>query len=296
MKNILHDEPSKRLYGRTHFTTKFVDNYDIEELYIIQNRTNGSGKCNLFLDKKFSLAKQTMVYIAKNKNEITTKYIYYYLTANISILEKGFIGANHKNISHEYLSTIKIPIPPIERQQQIVEYLDFIYEKCIKTSTDKIMELTQLNDYCLNMQKSFGENVMKTLGEVCKVNQGTYIKPDMKIPGDFPVYGGGNVSYHINQFNRENEIIVAKDGVSAECVRYETSKFFLNHHGWTITCTDVITKKYMFYALQSIQQELLNIAQGTAQLGINQQNFYKLKIPIPSIERQQQIVEYCEFG
>jgi hypothetical protein len=104
------------------------------------------------------------------------------------------------------------------------------------------------------------------------------------------------VSYHINQFNRENEIIVAKDGVSAECVRYETGKFFLNHHGWTITCTDVITKKYMFYALQSIQQELLNIAQGTAQLGINQQNFYKLKIPIPSIERQQQIVEYCEFN
>lgn len=30
MKNILHDEPSKRLYGRTHFTTKFVDDYDIK--------------------------------------------------------------------------------------------------------------------------------------------------------------------------------------------------------------------------------------------------------------------------
>ena len=46
--------------------------------------------------------------------------------------------------------------------------------------------------------------------------------------------------------------------------------------------------------LQSIQPELLSIAKGTAQLGINQENFYKLKIPIPSLEKQQTIVAYCD--
>jgi len=137
--------------------------------------------------------------------------------------------------------------------------------------------------------------VVKTLGEVCKVNQGTYIKPDMKIQGEYPVYGGGNVSYYINQYNREDEIIVAKDGVSADCVRYEKNKFFLNHHGWTLICKEQIIKKYMFYYLQLIQPELLSIAKGTAQLGINQENFYKLKIPVPSLERQQEIVKYLDF-
>ena len=34
----------------------------------------------------------------------------------------------------------------------------------------------------------------------------------------------------------------------------------------------------------------------TAQLGINQENFYKLKIPIPSIDKQKEIVEYCEYN
>jgi hypothetical protein len=52
----------------------------------------------------------------------------------------------------------------------------------------------------------------------------------------------------------------------------------------------------MFYYLQSIQPELLSIAKGTAQLGINQDNFYKIKIPIPSLERQKEIVAYCEFN
>ena len=130
-KNIIKHSTE---YGKTNGKYKFhtggirtdlyVDKYDIEEMYIIQNRTNGSGKCNLFLDKKFSLAKQTMVYIAKNKNENTTKYIYYFLSTNIDILEKGFIGANHKNISHEYLENILISIPSLERQQEIVDYCE----------------------------------------------------------------------------------------------------------------------------------------------------------------------------
>ena len=118
----------------------------------------------------------------------------------------------------------------------------------------------------------------------------------MKINGDYPVYGGGNISYYINQYNREDDIIIAKDGISANCIRYEKNKFFLNHHGWTLIFKDdTIIKKYMFYYLQSIQPELLSIAKGMAQLGINQENFYKIKIPIPSIEKQLEIVEYLDF-
>jgi len=52
----------------------------------------------------------------------------------------------------------------------------------------------------------------------------------------------------------------------------------------------------MFYYLQLIQPELLSIAKGTAQLGINQENFYKLKIPVPSLDKQKEIVEYCEYN
>jgi type I restriction-modification system DNA methylase subunit/restriction endonuclease S subunit len=233
--------------------------------------------------------------LSKNNDLLSNKYLYYYLTINdFSKLGSGILG--NGSLNKKSLEQIKIPIPSLERQKEIVKYLDFIYEKANKTSNDKIAELKQLNGFCLNNQKLFGENEIKTLGEVCKVNQGTYIKPDMKIQGEYPVYGGGNASYYINQYNREDEIIVAKDGVSVDCVRYEKNKFFLNHHGWTIICKDVINKKYMFYYLQLIQPELLSIAKGTAQLGINQENFYKLKIPIPSLERQKEIVEYCEYN
>ena len=105
-------------------TDLYVDKCDIHELYIIQNRTNGGGKCNLYLDKNFSLAKQTIVYRALSGNENETKYIYYYLYHNINLLEDGFIGINQKNISKEYVKNIEIPIPSIERQQEIVDYCE----------------------------------------------------------------------------------------------------------------------------------------------------------------------------
>jgi restriction endonuclease S subunit len=108
-----------------------VDVCDINETYIIQNRTNGSGKCNLFLDKHFSLAKQTIAYRAFNKDENTTKYIYYYLLSNKEIIEKGFLGANHKNISKEYVRNIRISIPSLSRQKEIVAYCEY-NDMCIK--------------------------------------------------------------------------------------------------------------------------------------------------------------------
>tara|TARA_B100001250_G_scaffold412517_1_gene443935 strand:- start:381 stop:2993 length:2613 start_codon:yes stop_codon:yes gene_type:complete len=237
------------------------------------------------------------IYIDCFNENVLKDYIYYYLKLSLQDkLYKLQTGAAQPGIKKENVGKLQVPIPSLEKQKEIVEYLDFIYEKTNKTSNEKIAELNKLNEFCLNNQTRFGDNEVKTLGEICEVNQGTYIKPEMKIQGEYPVYGGGKASYHINQYNREDEIIVAKDGVSAECVRYEKNKFFLNHHGWTIICKDSIIKKYMFYYLQSIQNELLSIAKGTAQLGINQQNFYKLKIPIPSLEKQKEIVEYCEYN
>jgi type I restriction-modification system DNA methylase subunit/restriction endonuclease S subunit len=245
-------------------------------------------------------ASQCFTIKSKNVNILIDKYLYYYSKI---ILEIEFMskqkGVAQKFIRYTQVTDIKIPIPSIERQQEIVEECEQITK-----SIDTIkLRKEQLKSDGILFKKYYKKNVLdeiyknsevKTLGEVCEVNQGTYIKPDMKIKGEYPVYGGGNISYYINQYNREDEIIVAKDGISIDCIRYEKNKFFLNHHGWTLTYKEEINKKYVLYYLQLIQPKLLSIAKGTAQLGINQENFYKIKIPIPSLENQEKIVAYYE--
>ena len=223
--------------------------YNCDEITILCASHGTAGYISMYPVKTFL----TMAFaFIENKQLINKIYLYYYLKSIEEHLISLGKGTAQPCISMEKLKSIKIPIPSLEHQKKIIKYLDFIYEKTNKTSLEKIQELKMLNELCLNNQKMYGDNLIKTLGEVCKVNQGTYIKPDMKIQGEYPVYGGGNASYYINQYNREDDIIVAKDGVSTDCVRYEKNKFFLNHHGWTLICKEQIIKKYMFYYLQLI--------------------------------------------
>jgi len=232
------------------------------------------------------------------KYKINIKYIYYYLLNKQNYIENNFEkGLANKSLDTEKINKWLIHIPSLEVQHQIVEYLDIIYEKTVKLNNEKIENIKNLNKQYFNMNIQHDtKKEFKKLGDVCEVSQGTYIKSDMKIDGVYPVYGGGNISYYINQYNREDEIVIAKDGISLDCVRYIKDKFFLNHHGWTLTINENINKKYIYYYLYTNNHILYDIAQGSAQLGINQENFKLLEIPIPTIEKQKELVEYLEFN
>ena len=112
------------------------------------------------------------------------------------------------------------------------------------------------------------------------------------ISGIYPVYGGGNISSYVNIYNREMELIINKDGVSLDCVKYEQGKFFLNHHGWTLIHKNMYYKKYINYWLFNNQTQIYNLASGSAQKGINKENFLKIKIKIP---KNKQLIDDLEI-
>jgi hypothetical protein len=139
----------------------YLDTYDYIDEGIIINKTNGAGKAMIYYGcDKYNVG-ETTIHFKSNNIEIKTKYIYYYLLHNIATIEKYYKGANQKSITDEDLFKIKIPIPSIDKQNNIVEYLNFIYEKTNKTSYEKISELKQLNKYCIDMQKMLGQNEIK---------------------------------------------------------------------------------------------------------------------------------------
>lgn len=276
-------------YTSSQICSKYCDECDYKTECLI---IGTGGDANVKYGTNFSCS--TDNFVIKIADHINAKYIYYYLLNNTDLLQKGFVGVGLKHISKEYVKNIKIPIPPLDQQNVIIEQLDYTYETCIKTSEEKIEQLKRLNDMCIKNMTNGCE--IKMLGDVCRVAQGEYIKKGSKISGEYPIYGGGDACGYINKYNRENEIIVAKDGVSKNCVRYVKNKFFLNHHGWTLCCEDVIMKKFAYYYLLINRDKLYSIAKGTAQLGINQNNFYSLHICIPPLDQQQKIINYCEYN
>jgi type I restriction enzyme M protein len=270
--------------------------YHYDGTFIIHGSRGSTIKESVFMinNEKFAIGTSMFISEVKNKNECVTKYIYYYLRLNQSIFSKYINGTAIPMISKSNYYDIKIPIPSLERQQEIVKYLDFIYEKANKTSNEKIAELKMLNEFCLNNQKIFGENVVKTLGEVCEFIKTGKNKPtDNKTGTLYPYYGTGSITGYTDEYLYDGYyILTARNGTIGNCFLTE-GKFFPSDHIFVIDIKDKCLMKYVYYILSN-NEKLDKLKTGVGIPNITKGTLENLKIPIPSLERQQEIVEYCE--
>ena len=278
-------------YTSSQTCSKYCDEYDYEDECLI---IGTGGNANVKYSSKFSCSTDNFV-IKINPGQLA-KYIYYYLSINIEVLQKGFVGVGLQHISKEYISNVKIPIPSLERQQEIVKYLDFIYEKANKTSNEKITELKQLNAFCLNNQKIFGENVVKTLGELCEFIKTGKNKPtDNKTGTLYPYYGTGSITGYTDEYLYDGYyILTARNGTIGNCFLTE-GKFFPSDHIFVIDIKDKCLMKYVYYILSN-NEKLDKLKTGIGIPNITKGTLENLKIPVPSLERQKEIVEYCEYN
>ena len=279
------------------FSTK---TFNREGFNILIGRFALSLECVRFVNEKIFLNDSGLS--VKPKTDILLhKYIGYYLLHNQRIIYNWARGPGQKNLEIDEFKSIKIPIPSLERQQKIVKYLDFIYEKANKTSNEKIAELNQLNAFCLSNQKTFGENVVKTLGEVCEIENGKRVVKGQVETGKYPVLGGGGfTSFYTNKYSREGKTCkISREGMSLHnCVMLLDEKYYLNSQAFTIKSKNeiIMINEYLWYYLDDNKQQVFKCGRGTGQKAIDIDEFKSIKIPIPSLERQQEIVEYCEYN
>jgi len=284
-------------YTSSQNCSKYCDEYDYEDECLI---IGTGGNANIKYSKKFSCSTDNFV-IKINTGQLV-KYIYYYLSINIEVLQKGFVGVGLKHISKEYISNIKIPIPSLERQQEIVKYLDFIYEKANKTSNEKIAELKQLNEFCLSNQKIFGENDVKTLGEVFKFETGKNKASECDNNGDYMfITNADNKTHSTYSIDGEN-LFICK--INASKVVFKTKiKYYNGKCCYSSLMSRLkpimenISLKYYYYYFNSIIIHIEFFNKGVANKTLDIELLSStLKIPIPSLERQKEIVEYCEYN
>ncbi len=119
-------------------------NGSLNDDYILQNddllvvRSNGSANLVgrfLYIDKleeKISYSGFT-IRIRPNKEQIHSKFLCYYLKTNFvrDILTKDSKGSNIKSLNQSLLSSIKIPLPSMKEQKEIVSKIEAIEKKIV---------------------------------------------------------------------------------------------------------------------------------------------------------------------
>jgi len=109
-------------YTSSAILSKYLNQFSHEKTSLIFG-TGGNASIH-FCEKPFSVSTDCLVAVSKDKISCYPKFVYYYLSGNINILEEGFKGAGLKHISKSFINDIEIPLPPLPIQQRIAEILD----------------------------------------------------------------------------------------------------------------------------------------------------------------------------
>ncbi len=260
--------------------------------------------------------------IKSNNEKLNNDYLYYCLLLNQNKFYELQKGVAQPHVYSSDCQEITIPIPNINLQEKIVNFLEqnqfpirelseyfninllklllenkFDHINAIYITYNAILSAKQYRDSIKVLIKNIinsvvhsHQNKKKQLKYLCQIQTGSKIKTNIK--GPYRIYGGGNSNGTIDKYNRINKLVIAKDAISRECVRFVSGKFFLSNHGWTLKIIDNrISEQYLNYFLLYNQDLIYNLAQGTVQKGINQDKFYnKIIIPIPSCYRQDIII------
>lgn len=229
----------------------------------------------------------------KDVNLMTNDFLYYQMKA-LDITQytnTNIYGAQLMN--KEILQSIRLVVPPLDVQNAIVNRM-LQLDHNINITKQKIEADKEYMKILLETETMGCEKVR--LGDVCVIETGDYItKADAIANGEgYDVYGGGNKGTYLSPtYNRENRLVVAKDGVSANCVRFVNGKFHLNHHAWTLRCSSEISEDYLYYHLKAVECEVYNLARGTAQKGISTKAFEQFLITLPPMQKQNKIANEC---
>jgi type I restriction-modification system DNA methylase subunit/restriction endonuclease S subunit len=271
----------------------YVDEPDYEEESLI---IGDGGEPNINYGIQFSTSDHCYILQNKNKLLLDLKYSYYYLYHNLDMMKQLYTGVAIKNISKTNIEGIKIPIPSLDKQKEMVKYLDFIYEKANKTSNDKMTELKMLNEFCLNNQIKFGDNVVKTFSEICTFlpkskRQASYGEKQ----GEYPFYTSSQIcSKYCDEYDYEDECLIIGTGGNAN-IKY-SSKFSCSTDNFVIKMNEDQLVKYVYYYLFINIEILQKGFVGVGLQHISKEYINNIKIPILSLECQKEIVKYCEYN
>jgi len=237
----------------------------------------------------------------KYNNKINFKFIYYYLmSVKHHIEEKYQKGSCNLSLDQKNFNRMKIPIPSMEVQEEIVEDMDRLkqrkehYKLVIEANEE--CKMIYLKRAVKNCNKDKFNPEIKRLGEVCEMKNGKTITKDKLEDGKYPVIGGGKEPFGFhNIYNmKKNTILCATSGSAGYISKYNIEVWASDCFGITTLNEHKLLQEYLYYYLVLIQPSIYKYKKGAAQEHMDTKTLSKLKIVIPNLKRQTDVVKQCK--
>ncbi len=229
----------------------------------------------------------------ENEEKVLNKYLFDLFNSKFIDLEKWWFNAFWKSLNSEFLrNEVKIPLPPIDIQQKIVDEIE-VLEKEEQEKKQKVEVLKSEIEKIVWWNTNFIE-----LWEIAEIKKWTSITKAKTISWNIPVIAWWKEpAYFHNKANRNwNIITVSASWANSWFVSYFENPIFASDCN-TINSKDenVISTKLIFNFLKIQQDKIYLLQRWQAQPHVYWEDLAKVKIPLPPLDIQKQIVSQIEI-
>lgn len=166
---------------------------------------------------------------------------------------------------------------------KLVDMLDFERVECDKSLSLSPKRKVQIES------KWDSERIEK----IISLEYGKNLPEDKRIEGNYPVIGSnGVVGYHNSFFVESPCIVIGRKGSAGKINYIQENCTPIDTTFYVKEITEKTVYKYIYLILELLGLETL--AGGTGVPGLNRDDVYSQKIPLPPLEIQEKIVAECE--
>lgn len=252
-----------------------------------------------------------------NEKIVNPIYIYYWLLSKTEYLNNLGRGATFKEISKKIVEDIEIPIPELEKQNQIVRKLNLLvnFQKKRQEQLENLDKLIKSK-----FIEMFGDTVSNSKGWDIKQLQdigewksgGTPSRTNKEyFKGDIDWYSAGE----LNQLYLEGSVEkITQEAIQESSTKvfykgsmligmYDTAAFKMgilqrdsasNQACANIMPNDDVDIVWLYYNLMHMKEHFLSNRRGIRQKNLNLGMIKEFEIPIPPIEIQKQFVIFVQ--
>ncbi|WP_298910296.1 restriction endonuclease subunit S [uncultured Psychrobacter sp.] len=233
---------------------------------------------------------------------ISKKYLFYLLDWDTEALkaEHG-TGSTMMHVGKGAIEKRLVPVPSLSVQAEIVRILDAFTELTAELTAELVarkQQYTYYREQLLTFEE--GKVEWKVLGDLAE-NLDSKRKPitsGLREPGNIPYYGASGIVDYVKDYIFDGDyLLVSEDGANLTArntpIAFSISgKNWVNNHAHVLKFETYEERKYVEYYLNSI--DLTPYISGAAQPKLNQKNLNSIKIPSPSLEEKERIVNILD--
>ena len=201
-------------------------------------------------------------------------------------------GSAHEFFEYEEMCDVRIPLPSIERQREIVSEYETLTNR-IRLNNQMIQHL-EATAQALYRQ-AFVDNIdkenlpkgwrMGTLGEVATFKYGKLAEKHVRSNEyPYPVFSGYAVTGYTDEYTLKEPtiVIIARGDAGTGRICMSPKECFLSNLAIAIETKDVLIKDYLYYHL--LDSDTMSLRSGSAQAQITINNIEPFEIMIPAKE------------